>query len=191
MLALQDAFPEAFDLRPHHMTLAEVRGERGAECIRKISQKRARIWDHREHKRSALTVAGNFNRTVQQMVTGQELVWSVVRNPYDFFTSCYVRRGGSSSFESFVGSYNEDPYVREGRIYYHEDDCDMMIKYEQLQPRLNKLMKQLGLRTFRLERHNETQDKKPWETYYTPKAFEIVNDRFGKEFEGFYPLRTE
>jgi hypothetical protein len=181
VLALQDTFPEAMDLRPHHMSLMDVHGRPGAVRIEQIQRRRAKIYDHRRP---------HLGNVPTNLFDGNEHVFTVVRNPYDFFASCYVRRGRERGLEGFVRSYNEDPYVRNGRIYYHVDDCDTIIQYENLQHELDTLMKQLGLTTFKLERHNETEGKEPWETYYTPKIYEILNERFSGEFGKFYALRT-
>ena len=190
VLALQDAFPEAYDLRPHHMTLDDVRGKPGAVRIEQISRQRTRVWKQ-GGPRSGMTHSAVVPATVRGLVTGDEHVFGVVRNPYDFLVSCYVRRGGKQPFEAFVKSYHESPYIEEGKIYYHEKDCDTLLRHERLQRGLDVLMKRLNLPTFELGRHNETKDKKPWETYYTPEAFKIVNDRFGPEFFGFYDPRRD
>lgn len=181
MLALQDAFPEAMDLRPHHMTLADIHGKPGAVRIEQIQRQRTRVYDHRRPH------LGEFPTSIFK---GNEHVFTIIRNPYDFFVSCYVRRSRGHGFEGFVRSYKDDPYVRDGRIYYHLDDCHTILRYEHLQSELNALMHRLGFPAFELGRHNETKGKKPWETYYTPKAYEATNGRFGAEFSKYYPLRT-
>ena len=189
MLALQDAFPEALDLRPHHMSLADVKGEPGGARIEQISRQRARVWKE-GGPRSGMTHSSTVPIAVQQTITGKERVFTVIRNPYDFLVSCYVRRGQGRRFEDFVRSYDEDPYVRDGRLYYHFDDCHTVLQHERLQGELDALMKRLNLPTFELGRHNETEGKRPWESYYTPEAFQIVNERFGMEFNEFYMMRT-
>jgi len=181
MLALQDAFPEAMDLRPHHMSLADVHGKPGAVRIEQIQRRRAKIYDHRRP---------HLGEMPASVFRGDEHVFTVVRNPYDFFVSCYVRRGQGRGFEGFARSYQDDPYVRDGRIYYHVDDCHSILRYEKLQVELDALMRRLGLPTFRLGRHNETEGKEPWQTYCTPKVYEILNERFGAEFGRFYTPRT-
>jgi len=182
VLALQDVFPEAFDLRPQHMGLADVKGAPGAVRMEQISRARTRIWKPSK--------PGEWNpEIVHELVTGDEHIFGVVRNPYDFLVSCFVRRGGSKTFVDFVRNYHESPYIEDGRIYYLAQDCQTLIRYETLQPDLDALMGTLGLPTVPLERHNETKDKKPWGSYYTPEAFKIVNDRFGAEFSKLYTPR--
>lgn len=187
VLALQDVFPEALDLRPHHMRLSDVRGHQGGVRITQISRIRQRVWDERPQKR--MRNSDVDPDMVRDALTGKELIFTVIRNPYDFLATCYVRRGRDASFESFVQSYKDSPYIEEGRLYYHEPDCETVLRWEKLQVHLNKLMRELKLPKVKLEQHNVTKDKKPWESYYTPKAFDIVNERFGKEFEPFYELR--
>lgn len=185
VLALQDAFPEAYDLRPHHMSLDDVKGKPGAIRMEQISKQRTRLWKN--------TRSGDKNlpQHVRDLVTGEEHVFGVVRNPYDFLVTCFVRRGKRATFVNFVKSFREDPYIRDGRIYYHEKDCDTLLHHESLQAGLDVLMKRLNLPTFEPGRHNETKGKEPWESYYTPEAFKIVNDRFGSEFHGFYDTRIK
>lgn len=192
VLAFQDVFPEALDLRPHHMRLDDVKGKPGAVRMQQISRQRTRVWDHRPHKRRQ----GNPDlhvdpETVHKYVTGKEHVFTVIRNPYDFLVSCFVRQGRGKTFEDFVRGFKRSPYVEDGKLYYHAPDCHEVLRWEQLQEQLDNTMKKLGLSTFQLERHNETKDKKPWESYYTPKAFETVNERFGEELERFYLPRRE
>lgn len=181
VLALQDAFPEAFDLRPHHMSLSDLRPD--GVPMEQISRARTRVWKRDRH-------LGDWSPdAVRELLTGDEHVFSVIRNPYDFFASCYVRRGGGVPFEHFVRTFSRDPYVRDGKIYYHLPDCHTMLKHEFLQAKLNGLLRELGLPRVYVERHNETKDKAPWETYFTPEAYRIVNDRFGAEFSMFYAPR--
>lgn len=187
-LALQDVFPDAYDLRPHHMSLADVKGELGATRLEHISQQRTRIWKP-GGPRSGMTHSSALPTMVRGLITGREHVFGVVRNPYDFLATCFARRGHGKAFLDFVKNFREDPYVRDGRIYYHDQDCDTLLRYENLQPELNALMRRLDLPEVPLGRHNETQNKQPWETYYTPEAFETVNERFGEEAARFYDLK--
>lgn len=188
-LHLQDTFPEAMDLRPHHMTLQDVMGKPGAIPMEQISKQRTRVWDFRKHKRSGMTHMAMYPETVRRLISGKEHIFSVVRNPYDFMATCFVRRGQTKTFEDFVKNFHEDPYIRDGRIYYHSQDCTTLLRYEKLQTELDALMILLGLSTVPLQRHNETQKKQPWETYYTPETFAIMNERFGDEFAEFYERR--
>jgi hypothetical protein len=184
VLALQDVFPEALDLRPHHMSLDDVKGKPGAVRMEQISRRRERVWTPRKQ-------VGDYDPdVVRKFVKGTEHVFSVVRNPYDFLASCYVRRGRGQSFSAFVKSYRQDPYIRDGKIYYHLADSQNVLRYENLQEELNQMMAHLGLPGVPLQRHNVTADKKPWESYYDPTSYAIVNERFGAEFSRFYDPRT-
>lgn len=188
VLAFQDVFPEALDLRPHHMTLDDVRGRPGAIRMEQIGRQRRRLWDLRPNKKRQ---EGPTPEAVRKAVTGTERVFTVVRNPYDFMATCYVRRGRGKLFEDFVRNYGASPYVEDGKLYYHVPDCHTVLRWETLQTELDALMTELGLDPVPVGRHNVTKDKKPWESYYTPRAFEIVNQRFGDEFADFYPIKTQ
>jgi hypothetical protein len=181
VLAFQDVFPEAYDVRPHHMHLEELKGPNGKTRINQINRQRARVYDNRPHKNKP---------DFPDLFSGDELVFTVVRNPYDYFTSRYLRMGAKEPFASFVRSYRGKPYVEDGKIFYHVAKCQRVIKYESLQEDLNSLMKELELPEVPLGRHNVTEGKKPWETYYSPEAFEAMNERFGEEITPFYKQRN-
>ena len=187
-LHLQDTFPEAMDLRPHHMTLNDVKGKPGAIRMDQISKQRTRLWKRGPHGKTD----GSTNpETARAAITGKEHTFGVIRNPYDFMVTCFVRRGQTKTFEDFVKNFRESPYIEDGRIYYHSQDCTSLLRYESLQPELDALMILLGaLPLVPLGRHNETLKKQPWETYYTPETFAIMNDRFGDEFDEFYERRS-
>lgn len=190
VLALQDAFPEAIDVRPHHMTLTDVRKSTSKELFTQISQQRTRLWSRRKrqpYKPKDLEVLDPDG--VREKITGEEHVFTIIRNPYDFLTSCFVRRSKTKNFEDFVQGYDESPYLEQGKIYYHIPDCDSILHWEKMPLCVNRVMRMLDLPEIPLERHNETKGKEPWPSYFTPKAFEIVNERFGKEFSSHYKMR--
>ena len=191
VLAFQDIFPNAYDLRPHHMTLNDVRGKQGAIRIEQISQQRTRIFHHRGKRLPDGSVRPRSTpEEIRKLVTGNEVRFTVIRNPYDYFASRYVRLDKKEPFESFCRGYSASPYIEGGKIYYHLPDSQRILRYENLQTELNALMKELELPEVPLGQHNPTQGKKPWESYYSPEAFAFVNERFGEEFERFYEKRT-
>lgn len=126
---------------------------------------------------------------MRQYITGTEHVFTVIRNPYDFLATCYVRRGGKQSFESFVSSYNASPYIENNQMYYHAPNCHSVLHWEKMPLCIDRMMRKLGLPELEIGMHNVTKDKKPWTEYFTPKAFEIVNRRFGAEFSAHYKMR--
>ena len=160
-----------------------------AESYDQLSRRRERVW-----MRNRELTPRQEPVTPEQVVTMVENTRarvSVVRNPYDFLASCYVRKGRRGQrFEDFVASFQLDPFVVEGRLYYHLDASDEVLRYENLAREFNGFLGRLGLPPIQIERLNVTKDKRPWESYYTPKAFETVNGRFGDEFGQFYDLRT-
>jgi hypothetical protein len=182
VLAFQDAFPEAFDIRPHHMRLEELKGPNGKTRVQQISKQRTRIYDSRPHK--------NLTDYPEGFLTGDEIVFTVVRNPYDYFTSRYVRVSAKEPFASFARNYRGKPYIEKDKIFYHVPDCDNVLRYENLQEELNQLMAELELSEVPLGKHNVTKGKEPWESYYSPEAFAAVNERFGGEISPFYKTRT-
>lgn len=187
VLALQDTYPEALDVRPHHMSYSELVDP---DNIARISQQRERVWKGGRpvsSRRPEVRPEDLISR-----ITGTEWRFCVVRNPYDFFVSCYLRQRhntNSPNLEHFVASFRRPPFVVDGKIWYLVDDCDEVFLYENLQDHFDGLADRLGLKRIKIERKNATPNKDPWESYYTPRAFEIVNNRFGKEIEKFYELR--
>jgi len=168
VLAFQDAFPEALDLRPHHMSISDVRGLPGATRMQQISRQRTRVWDHRPAKRASMSsINGSVDPDiVHKYITGKEHVFTVIRNPYDFLVSCFVRRGQGQSFESFVRSYHASPYIENGKLYYHAPNCNSVLYWEKMPLCIHRMMRKLDL-----------------------PEFEIVNERFGKEFSPHYKMR--
>jgi len=194
-LGLQGAFRESLNL-PHHMSLADVLGEPGAVHIEQMRHQATRIWEHSPQKQRGPRPDGRSPREF----TGGEHVFTTIRNPYDFLVSCFAHSGRGRSFDQFVRSYHEDPYVRDGRLWYHETDCHEILRYEILQEELDATMARLSLPAIPLPRrptlhgwglgaHDVTEDMRTWESYYTPTAFQIVNERFGDELSRHYPLR--
>jgi hypothetical protein len=190
VLGLQDAFEDAFDLRPHHMTLADVRREPGAVDFEQISRQRTRVWHHRKELPYHFTRRGVLPEEVPGLITGEETVFSVVRNPYDYLATCFLRHTRGAQMGVFLRSFRKDPYLRQGQLWYHRADSDVVLQYERLEDELAALMERLGLGPVKLGQHNQTTEKQPWETYYTPEYFGIVNERFGDEIAEFYEPRT-
>ena len=191
-LGIQDAFPQtAFDMRPHHMTLAQARGKDENTKLLAIMQNRKKVWDYRPGRRNGMTMEAAVPTMVRAMFTGHERVWCVVRNPYDLLTTTFLRKGQGQSLEQFMTKFGEPPWIEKGKLFYHTLEADKVLRYENLQTECDALMDELEVRRVCIPRANETANKEPWEIYWTPEAFAIVNDRFGKEFESYYEPRTE
>lgn len=183
-IAVAAAIPEAYDLRPHHMTLDEVREGKYTS----IKQRRSDVWDNREHRRKRFKRVVN-PEDVTSLITGDEVVFSVVRNPYDYLTTCFVRQAKGQNFEAFVESFNRTPFIQEGLLWYHAKDSHHVLKWENMQEELDTLMDQLGCPRVDMGRqYNTTPDKKPWREYYSPKALVTVHRRFGEEIRHWYSL---
>jgi len=122
-----------------------------------------------------------------------ELVWTVLRNPYDLIVSWWLRRGvprGRSDFRSFARSWTDEPYVVNGKMYFHLPDAKRVLFFERMEADFRKLAQDLDLPPIELPQTNPTPDKKPWQTYYDDEALRIVNERWGSEFESFYDRIT-
>jgi len=122
-----------------------------------------------------------------------EVVWTVLRNPYDLVVTWWFRRGiprGRSDFRSFASSWRDEPYVVNGKMYFHLPDAKRILFYERLVEDLQKLARDLDLPTIELPMTNPTLDKKPWQTYYNDTILGVVNERWGAEFEPYYERIT-
>lgn len=118
---------------------------------------------------------------------GNEIVWTVVRNPYDLFVTMWLRRKDQEDdFQIFCEQWDKSPYIEDGMLYFHVPDADRILRYEKLPGELLKLTTDLGLPPIEPKRRNVTEDKEPWPTYYTQACLDAVNRRYAKEFEPFY-----
>lgn len=141
---------------------------------------------------------------------GNEVVFTIVRNPYDVLASMFVRNrdhfqmrhleeqlGREPTFAEFVGVWaelNSRPYMQDRRLFYH--NAKVYLRYERLQTELNQLYRRLpnlpaSARTgsLPLALQNETSDKDHWSTYYNDAAYVVVNDLFRDEIVKFgYPF---
>lgn len=131
---------------------------------------------------------GEFELQVSDVILGGEITVSTVRDPYDWFVSCWIRRRKSGqTLEDFLENLSGGPYVREGRILGHRSD--ETLRWESLEKNLNGFLSRFD-HSVSLPKMNLTPGKKPWETYYSKDAWAIANRRFGREIQRLgYSLR--
>lgn len=116
-----------------------------------------------------------------------EPAFALVRNPYDVLASWWARAGGAcdGDFARYVREYENQDFVRNGRLFYHAVPGVEMIRWEDLPASLDDVLRRAGLPPQPLRRLNPTGKKLPWRTYYGPAEVEAANERFGHEIDRF------
>ena len=118
-----------------------------------------------------------------------EKTLSVVRNPYDVLVSWWLAISGKwveyPTFESFLQDCEHPLFVQEGRLFYFAERSDSIIKFENLETELNKILQTVRLPAVGLPHLNKTIKKQNYRKYYTPATRKLVFRRFGFELETF------
>ena len=68
--------------------------------------------------------------------------------------------------------------VRNGKLYYHSEDADVLLNYSSLEDDLNSLLLRLELPTVKLPTLNVTVGKGHFMGYYDPGDLELIKARF-------------
>lgn len=181
--SLKRHIPDALEILPHHISIDELRAD--PPKITQVNQRMVCIWKKGHPNIKHLS----FDKIVSHIKATQDSV-AVVRNPYDFLVSCFLRRGQHQSFLDFIETFAIEPFIKDGRIYHLAECCDHILRYESLQEDLNQFLKRRGLPPIQLNQVNVTPKKKPWRTYYSCSAIQAVNKRFGNEIQKHYALET-
>lgn len=140
-------------------------------------------------------------------LTGTEVVFTTVRNPYDLLATWFVRNKGhlqmrmleeihgeEGTFRQFLELWlamNQMPYMLDRRIFYHAEDSHYVLRFEALQANLDALMRKIPNAPPRvaLQLVNETPGRDHWSTYYDDALYALVNENFKHEFVKFgYPF---
>jgi hypothetical protein len=148
--------------------------------------------------------------TVSDKMTGNERVIAFVRNPYDLIVTWFLREQGRSRMKylgrilghpptlaEFIEAWTReqpDVYFVDGRIFYHADEADQVLRYERgLDREINSVLRKLrGVPSVEIRVENETPNKDHWSMYYDAKAYEAANTAFQHEFVkyGYQFLRS-
>lgn len=129
----------------------------------------------------------------RKVMTGKETSFTVLRNPYDTFTTWYLRSKFEGTFEAFVSTVGRSfpsPYVRDNEIRWHAD-TDIRLRYERLPESFDEFMRVEGFEEIELPIKNVTKGKQPWKSYYSQQALDTVNERFSLDIAAMgYRLMT-
>ncbi len=130
-------------------------------------------------------------RLVESPLTGNEIWFSVVRNPHDVLATRYHREvvavGGDTPIETFVAEYDREPFITGGKFWPAAHICDRVIRFENLQADLDGVMDEVGPWRIALGHRGATGGKRPWRSYFTREALSIVAERFGDENNTHFP----
>ena len=146
-------------------------------------------------------------RVCGDQLTGAEVVFTTIRNPYDVLATWYVRNEyhfqmrrleeqleRELTIRDFLELWlklNTRPHLVNGRIFYHALECQKVIRYENLQGELNALMRKIPGTpgSVPLERENPTPSKKHWSLYFDDPTYAWINEHFQADFVDFgYPF---
>lgn len=125
------------------------------------------------------------------LITGEEIVVTTVRNPYDAIVTWWLRAArGEGSFTEFIRAYDRKPHLEDGKtIFIHLKDADFVMRYETLEANLAALMDALALPRLEVSVDNTTHGKRPWQEYYGDGSLGAVNERFEDQIrEAGYPV---
>jgi hypothetical protein len=145
--------------------------------------------------------------------TGREVVFTGIRNPYDALATWFVlnenhfqmqrreeRLKRPLRIKEFLDiwlqmdadvSIGAPPWLRDGRMFYHDDAAREFVRQENLQAELNRLLRKVPESPGHVELHREhvTPDKDHWTSYYSDADYAYVNEKLRDEFVKFgYPF---
>lgn len=132
----------------------------------------------------------------RKVMDGKELRVTTQRNPYDLIASWYERtkyRHQGCSMVEFVSDLDvrAPQYLKDGKILWHNDDAQVVMRYEYLRDDFENLLVALDLPWNEIAVVNSTPGKKKWESYFDQESLAVVNDRFGDEIvDAGYLLRV-
>ena len=135
-------------------------------------------------------------RSIREDLTGTELVFTAVRNPYDVLVSWYLRnrhyhrlKEGIAYLDFLQEWLKRDswPYVYDGKLFYHAEDARVVMRYELgIEAEVNSVLRKIaGMPQVRLGLENETPEKDHWSTYYDQATYAFVNDTFRDDIVKF------
>lgn len=110
-----------------------------------------------------------------------EFAFTTVRNPYDVLTTWYEKQSKYKTFLHFLTDFNHIQFLLgpEPELFWQCCDEVTNIRWENLEPELNAILRKFDLPTVTLVLENVTHNKKPWREYYTDVEFRAANERFG------------
>jgi hypothetical protein len=149
----------------------------------------------------------------EDQLTGREVIFTAVRNPYDAIASWFVLNRDhfqmrhleevlqrAPRIKDFLDIWLQMdampkmgavPWLRDGRMFYHVGAARLFIHQERLQLDLDAVIRKVPDSPGRVQLHREnpTEGKDHWTAYYTDADYAYVNEKFGREIVKFgYPF---
>jgi hypothetical protein len=129
-------------------------------------------------------------------LTGSEVVFAAVRNPYDLIVSWYLRNRShfqvppDASLVEFLQVWLEldpEPFLRDHRMFFLAMSARHVMRYERgVERELNSLLRKLPrLPEVAVPQENVTLGKAHWSTYYDREAYAFVNEMFARDISQF------
>lgn len=106
---------------------------------------------------------------------------TAVRNPYDVLATWFQLQVKYKDFVEFLRKFEHKQFLLGDPpdLFWQCGEGFHILRWETLQKDLDEFLAGWGLPSVEIPRENTTKDKKPWQEYYTPEAFEAANERFG------------
>ena len=143
----------------------------------------------------------DVKKTCGDRLTGTEVVFTTVRNPYDVLTAWFTRnqghyqmrmleenQGKEGTFRQFLELWlamDVLPYMKKKRIFYHADDVRVTLRFETLQAQLNSLMRKTPGAPAHVPLEIPPEEGDHWSTYYDDALYAFVNENFTEDFVKF------
>lgn len=132
----------------------------------------------------------------EDRLTGAEMRFTTVRNPYDILVEWYLHGLGGMHSKRFHLIHGRDwtirefldnmlernarPFLVEGQMLYQLEACRQWARYENLQSEVNQILRKIpgsgGPVVVRLRARNPPRDH--WSAYYDDATYAWVNEHF-------------
>ena len=125
--------------------------------------------------------------------TGNEFVFTTIRNPLDAITSWYQLNPAlhPKGFEWFVENYKHNFLEQDGRMWYFIDQVDWVMRFETLQQDFNTVCLKFQRPRFRILPFNTTKGKRPYHDYHNHNTIKMMWQRFPKDMALYYEYSTQ
>lgn len=112
-----------------------------------------------------------------------------VRNPFDLLISWYLiqveRNQFCGTLLEFITNYQNYNFTRGGRLFYFVEACNEIMRFENIQKDLTRVLAKAKLPNIKLQHRNKTPKRQNYKTYYDDNTRAAVKLRFSKDLEEF------
>lgn len=128
----------------------------------------------------------------ENIVQPNDIVFSTIRNHFDWFVSFWYLNGCPDKFDRYVTKT-----CRESRWVKKNPDCTRcelywefapksthLLRYEHLQDDLDELFKSMNIKQVQLTQ-NGMKKPRPYQCYYRKGTVKYIEDRFGDELSKY------